>query len=99
MFKKLDANGDGTVDQSEFSAIEKQKDSKQGGPQGMDSVELFSKIDTDGDGKITEDENEAFIKTMEKNRKDMPPPPMVSYDATGTTTTTTDELSTVDVSA
>ena len=75
MFKKLDSNGDGGIDQAEFSAAAPKKDSAA----AAKSAELFAKIDTSGDGKIDAAENKAAMQKMaakgSKPQKPQGPPP------------------------
>lgn len=58
IFSKADANGDGSIDKSEFANVK--------GPNGKSplsgtkSEEIFSKIDTNADGKIDTSEHEVF---------------------------------------
>ena len=54
MFKRLDQNGDGKVDKTEFAAAGKKQDAGK-------AEELFAKIDTDQDGSISEAESDAFL--------------------------------------
>jgi hypothetical protein len=61
MFKKMDTNGDGSVDKAEFTAFGKQMAEKMGGTgKSNKSDEMFSSMDTDGDGTISQAEAEAF---------------------------------------
>lgn len=65
MFKKLDTNGDGSVDQAELQAAK--KDGK-----GPDPAKMMQALDTNGDGKIDESESEAGIAKMkEKSPADL----------------------------
>lgn len=56
-FAALDTNGDGTLDQGEFTAMIDDLNKKTG--QSFDAVEMFSKADTDGDGVVSQDEFKA----------------------------------------
>ena len=75
MFKKLDTNGDGGIDKSEFLAAAKKKD----GTADPNAEKMFAKIDTNGDSKIDGAENTAALKKMSENgsrpqRPQGPPP-------------------------
>lgn len=59
MFKKLDTNGDGSVDLTELQAA--QKNGK-----GPDPAKMMQAMDANGDGKIDESENEAAIAKMKE---------------------------------
>jgi len=67
MFKRLDQNGDGKVDKTEFAAAGKKQDAGK-------AEELFGQIDTDQDGSISEAESDAFLTKMEEARKTGEPP-------------------------
>ena len=71
MFKKLDADTDGSIDKEEFLANIK----KQDGDTDEKLTKMFEETDTDGDGKITEAENEAVMKKMQQGGKPKGPPP------------------------
>lgn len=71
MFKKLDANSDGGIDQEEFLANIKKHD----GDTDEKLLKMFEETDTDGDGKISEAENEAVMKKMQQGGKPKGPPP------------------------
>ncbi len=62
MFKKIDTNGDGSIDKSEFAAMHENRPAPP--DMEMSLEELFAKIDTDGDGKLSQAEMEA----MQNNR-------------------------------
>lgn len=86
LFEKLDANGDGTIDQSEIAAAEKARVSKPGHGKGLEK--LLEAADADGDGKVSKDElMSAFAKIDEKlhasngNGQDGVPPPPVGQSA------------------
>lgn len=48
MFKRMDANGDGSLDQSELASLAKRK--------GTDAASLLGSLDTDKDGKVNAQE-------------------------------------------
>jgi len=64
IFKKLDANNDGSIDKAEFQAVVK---NTPGAGKNLD--DMFSKIDTNGDGKIDQTENmnglDKLVKEMQ----------------------------------
>jgi hypothetical protein len=66
MFKKIDANQDGSLDKTEFENTFTQM-----GQSAADADKLFSQIDSDSNGTISSDEDAAWLKNM----KDQPPPP------------------------
>jgi Ca2+-binding EF-hand superfamily protein len=62
MFAKMDTNGDGSIDKTEFAAFAPPQQA--GASQQMPSVdEMFAQIDSDGDGSITKSEMEALEKS------------------------------------
>jgi Ca2+-binding EF-hand superfamily protein len=64
LFSKADANGDGTVDETELAqALSSQ--SKVGGGDGPSAEELFDFLDADGDGSITEQEHADGLQTLQ----------------------------------
>ncbi|MEG6552095.1 EF-hand domain-containing protein [Desulfocurvibacter africanus] len=64
LFSKADANGDGTVDETELAkALSSQ--SKVGGGDGPSAEELFDFLDADGDGGITEQEHADGLQTLQ----------------------------------
>ena len=76
MFKSMDADGDGSVTESELQdAMEKMQESQ--GPQppppppegaAPSTEEIFSKIDTDGDGKISLEEMQADFESRSADK-------------------------------
>jgi len=58
IFKKLDANGDSSIDKQEFEAVI----TKLGGFNVQDTDKIFGQIDTNGDGKIDQSEIENALK-------------------------------------
>jgi|GEM_PF-2546088 len=80
MFSKVDTNGDGSIDKTEFAtAIQNRGDSGKG--QAVNADDLFSKIDSNGDGTVSKAENTDYLKQLQAQRKagapngDGPPPP------------------------
>lgn len=68
LFKKLDANGDGSIDKSEFeSAL---KSSAPNAAAGANINKIFSAIDTNGDGKISDGEFSVFATKMTQKSND-----------------------------
>ena len=77
MFNKMDGNGDGGIDKTEFSVLAKKMSANNaassnsttstGTTQSVDDV--FATYDTDGDGKLSQDELDAYMKA------NAPPPP------------------------
>lgn len=91
MFAKTDANGDGSIDKSEFEAGP-QRSGSAGGTDGTSKKdELFAKIDADGDGKLTKDEFKAFDQKISSEMQSLMlslqgaggPPPSNDDDADG----------------
>lgn len=62
MFKKVDQNGDGKIDKTEFTSAGKAEDASK-------AEEMFGQIDTDGDGSISEAESEAFLTKLDEERE------------------------------
>lgn len=73
MFKRLDQNGDGEIDKTEFAAARPSRGSRQAG-QVDKADELFGQIDTDQDGSISETESETFLTKMDEIKKGGRPP-------------------------
>ena len=57
-----DADGDGTIDRSEFSSLVAQS-----GAKGADLDKLFAQIDKDGDGELTAEEI-ALLQDINRNK-------------------------------
>ena len=68
-FDKVDSNGDGAIDETEFSAFAVEMSEKTG--QSMDADQKMSEIDTDGDGLLSQEEFKA-------GRPEGPPPGMMN---------------------
>lgn len=68
MFGKVDEDGSGGLDESEFSALAEKISAATG--EDVDVVELFSTYDEDGDGVLSEEETQAV---MEDYRPEPPP--------------------------
>jgi Ca2+-binding EF-hand superfamily protein len=85
-FKKIDSNGDGSIDKNEFLTMWQQK----GSVDESKVSELFSKIDTNGDGKISQSEMDASMKKMGHGQKPQRPqgPPPSDADQTSATSAT-----------
>ncbi len=64
IFKKLDTNGDGSIDIDELSAAKGGKAGK-----GEDAKTRMARFDTNGDGKIDASENEAAMARMDEEIK------------------------------
>ena len=58
MFSKIDQNGDGSIDKSEFQVMSEKMSEMSG--QSIDFEEVFSEIDTDGNGQLSLEEMESF---------------------------------------
>ena len=67
-FKKIDSNGDGSLDKSESVSMAEQISEMTG--QSVDADEMFSDLDSDGDGLLSHEEFEA-------GRPQGPPPGMM----------------------
>jgi hypothetical protein len=68
MFKKLDADGSGGIDETEFAA----GPSGSSGSSGMDSgiaSALFTAFDTDSDGSLTQDELETGFQKLSSSMR------------------------------
>jgi Ca2+-binding EF-hand superfamily protein len=70
MFQEMDADGNGSVEKSEFFSFF--EDVNNDSDETLE--ELFAKVDADGDGKISEEEDEEFRATMDNMRPSGPPP-------------------------
>lgn len=97
MFKKLDADSSGKIDEAEFA---KGPDGSSGMDSGIASA-LFSTFDTDGDGGLTQDELESGFQKLSSSMRsvligtqeqggpggpggpDGPPPPPPAQEAGG----------------
>ncbi len=66
MFSKIDSDGNGGIDKTEFSDLAKKMSEMSGSSINVDDV--FSKYDADGDNSLSMDELDSF-------NKDNPPPP------------------------
>jgi hypothetical protein len=65
LFKKLDANTDGSIDQAELTSVSANRASI---PQSTtDAKGIINRIDTDSDGKIAESEFESFAISLRQN--------------------------------
>ncbi|MCC6157082.1 MAG: EF-hand domain-containing protein [Deltaproteobacteria bacterium] len=65
LFKKIDANGDGKIDEDELSAEISEAASRHGSASAVvDVASLMSDMDTDGDGSLGEDEYASGVKTF-----------------------------------
>lgn len=60
IFKKMDSNGDGSIDKSELKAAMAQKSKDAQDTVDVDAV--FSQADANNDGKIDQSENESMVK-------------------------------------
>jgi Ca2+-binding EF-hand superfamily protein len=67
-FNKLDSNGDGSIDKTEFADVFN-------GTSGTSADDIFSKLDANGDGSISKDELSAAMDKVDENMKKNPPPP------------------------
>ncbi len=72
-FTEMDADGSGSVDKAEFSAVAQERTDAMHGSKSVD--EMFAEIDTDGDGAITQSEMDSFAETMKQKMQAMGPPP------------------------
>lgn len=69
-FAEMDADGNGSIDQAEFSTFSQQMAQKM--KDGPSAEEIFAQMDSDGDGAVSEAEFEAFRPTPKEG---MTPPP------------------------
>jgi Ca2+-binding EF-hand superfamily protein len=69
VFNKIDQDGSGGLDQTEFQTLAGKINEATG--QKVDADELFATYDTDGDGVLSEDETQTALKA---NRPGGPPP-------------------------
>ena len=69
MFDKVDKDGSGGLDQTEFLTLANKISEVKG--EEVDTEELFATYDEDGDGVLSEEETQA---AMEANRPEGPPP-------------------------
>ncbi len=67
LFSKIDSNGSGSLDKTEFSAFAKKLSQDSGNSIDVDSA--FSTYDANGDGSLSESELDSFMKA------NTPPPP------------------------
>lgn len=65
MFAQDDADGDGALDLTEFTAVTDKISEMTG--QSVDAEELFSTYDTDGDGKLSFEETEAAMEALRES--------------------------------
>ena len=70
IFDKVDLDGSGTLDQTEFQALADKISEATG--KDVDVEELFAAYDENGDGVLNEEES---LTATEENRPDGPPPP------------------------
>lgn len=73
MFNKIDQDGSGDLDQTEFSVLAEKISEATG--QEVDVEELFATYDADGDGVLNQEETDT---AMEANRPQGPPPEMMA---------------------
>jgi Ca2+-binding EF-hand superfamily protein len=89
-FNKLDSNGDGSIDKTEFADVFS-------GTSGTSADDIFSKQDANGDGSISKDEmNAAMDKMDEQMKKNSPPMGMmggIGPSGTSTSSSSDDETS------
>lgn len=69
MFNKIDEDGSGGLDQTEFSDLAAKVGEMTG--KDVDAEDLFAQYDADGDGQLSEEETQTF---MDDNRPEGPPP-------------------------
>ena len=60
MFSKIDSNGNGSLDKTEFSALAKKMSEMSG--QSINADNAFSTYDTNGDGSLSKSELDSFMK-------------------------------------
>jgi Ca2+-binding EF-hand superfamily protein len=73
MFKALDSNNSGGIDQSELDVWAKDMSSKTG--QTIDTSKAISSYDADGDGMLSSTELDSFFQSSGIKGPDGPPPP------------------------
>ncbi len=66
-FSKLDSDGSGGLDKTEFKAMVDKRPGKTEGSSEVNIDEMFSKLDSDGDGSITETELKAGAKAQKES--------------------------------
>ncbi|MCA3266693.1 MAG: EF-hand domain-containing protein, partial [Azospirillum sp.] len=67
MFANLDANGDNSIDKSEFGKAQESAGMGRGGMPSADK--MFAKVDGNGDGKLTKDELKSFEERVSSEMK------------------------------
>jgi Ca2+-binding EF-hand superfamily protein len=91
LFGKVDSNGDGSIDTTEFSELASNISGDTGTTINADDA--FSTYDANGDGSLSKDELSSFMKD---NAPPPPPPPSQMQNATsayGTGSSSTDQIS------
>jgi Ca2+-binding EF-hand superfamily protein len=69
ILRKLDANADGKIDESELQAVVPDKGN------GKDAASIIKAANTNGDGGIDSSENDALLSKLEPQGKPKAPPP------------------------
>jgi Ca2+-binding EF-hand superfamily protein len=62
MFARVDANGDGSIGETEFASMAEKLSERSG--QSIDAAEAFASLDTNADGLLVKDELRAGMKEM-----------------------------------
>ena len=76
MFSKIDSDGSGGIDKTEFSDLAKKMSEMRGSSPNVEDV--FSKYDTNGDSSLSIDEMDSFMKD------NAPTPPVGMQNAMST---------------
>jgi len=79
MFQNADSDGNGSIDQAEFSSFAEMMAQKVG--HSPDSEEAFSRLDGNGDGALSKAELEAGHERMRHMRSMQGGPPPMSFDS------------------
>jgi Ca2+-binding EF-hand superfamily protein len=73
LFKKVDADGSGGIDKTEFQTAVSGMTGKDAASDELDA--MFAKLDTDGNGTVDDSEMMSALKEMGEQRRTMMPPP------------------------
>ncbi|MFA6110804.1 MAG: EF-hand domain-containing protein [Candidatus Latescibacterota bacterium] len=82
LFKRVDQNGDGGVDQAEFSEWAA-KMAERDGATAVDATTAMTEMDQDGDGLLSQTELDSGMPALMKQMGGAPPPPPPPENGTG----------------